>query len=639
MSFQSLFSTIRDFLTPEKQVHGRIRKRIEGVVALPSFFGDIQAALHPTDGVSRALWSRIERRIQLPRTVPLFGVVRHLLEPGSSQKAGIREILLTRLRPVSRILEGYMVLKWGVACVLLLLSIRLVPVLFLPSTSIAGSLVTLLQTRGEVSLSSVGHSWENLEGERVLQEGAVIRTRDGEVTIVIHDDGVIRLAPFTAVELHDLSDRPNSMGNTPTLTLIHGRIWVQGLLLPHLPGVTIATSYGDVLIHEGSVSIEEGVSVVVSVWDRRAIIVRDAQRLPLVAQERTWLWEGNIPVVKHIAAGEYQNDWIAQNISRDAVHQRDIAKWQWERRAEIAGILPTSPFYPVKRVAEHVDTFFTFGKEARVSKKLEQAERRLNEAAALLAEGQEGAISMPLEEYKETMLVLAGDGEVSSTLLSAIRRNTATIAAALPGDDGYILKRAVLEADAAVALANQDESHGGVEAEDAEGTLLIDTLTTIIPEVESDHVDTFLSMAQDLEKYLPLFKKTSSLQPELRKESEQLLLHLSSSLLVHRAELGETGSILFDRIAGYLPISEEVTIPLLTEEQVEQMVSGIKERVLGTFTMRHSRENQLRAELKALEGHPDQARILRRLHQVLPAWYAAYVREEMQKIREDQGLL
>lgn len=639
MPFSSLFVTLRALLTPEREVRERIKQRIDGAIASPLVFEDIQAALKPTDAMSRAVWSRIERKIQLPRTVPLLEQARRLLHPEDSQKAGIREKIFPRLQPVSRFLEGYTLLKWSVVGVLLLFSIRIAPVLLLPSTGIAGSAVTLLRTRGEVSLSSVGRSWETLEGERILKEGSVIRTRDGEATIVLHDDGVIRLAPFTAVELHDLSDHPGTLSKGPTLTLIHGRIWVQGLLLPHLPGIKVATSYGDVLVHEGSVSIEEGVSVVVSVWDRRGIVTRGAERIPLVAQERTWLWEGNIPVVKKMVASEYRSDWIAQNINRDAVHRHDIAKWQRERRAEIAGILPTSPFYPVKRVAEHMDAFFTFGKEARVDKKLAQAERRLNEAVALLENSQEEAMAVPLEEYKETMLGLAGEGEVSDTLLSALRKNTATIAAALPGEDGYALKRAVLEADAAVTMADLGQLQRGEGIGDVEGALLLDTLTTLLSVVQDQHADILLSAVSDLEAYFPLLEETSALSPELRKEAQQLLTSLSSTLLLRQGELGVMGTELFDRISGYIAVSEEVPVPLLTTEELEHMVAGIKERVLGTFTMRHSRENQLRSELKALQGHPEYARILRRLHQVLPAWYAAYVREEMKKIQEDQGLL
>src|SRR3989344_7950850 len=108
-------------------------------------------------------------------------------------------------------------------------------------------------------------------------------------------------------------------------------------------------------LQEGSVSIEEGTTVTVSVWDRRAIILRNTDRLPLVAGEQTWLWERNIPTVQRVAPETAEHAWVSQNLDRDAVHRRGIAMLEREERIAIAGILPTSSFYSVKRAAEDID--------------------------------------------------------------------------------------------------------------------------------------------------------------------------------------------------------------------------------------------------------------------------------------------
>ena len=48
-----------------------------------------------------------------------------------------------------------------------------------------------------------------------------------------------------------------------------------------------------------------------------------------------------------------------------------------------------------------------------------------------------------------------------------------------------------------------------------------------------------------------------------------------------------------------------------------EIVMGIKEKIF-VYDMTKSRINQFIAEMKALDGHPDQGRILRRLAMTLP---------------------
>ncbi|MGM0439459.1 MAG: DUF5667 domain-containing protein, partial [Patescibacteria group bacterium] len=68
------------------------------------------------------------------------------------------------------------------------------------------------------------------------------------------------------------------------------------------------------------------------------------------------------------------------------------------------GMLPDHPLYFVKRGAESVGTFFSFGDEAKANRHLELSEKRLAEIKAL-AEKEDGSelAEKVLERYQEQM--------------------------------------------------------------------------------------------------------------------------------------------------------------------------------------------------------------------------------------------
>jgi hypothetical protein len=600
MSIISLLTALKKQLNPPRGAKKRIFSRVTGDIKDPVILHAVHKELSPSETQLSHVWERVCMKIS------------HWEDQHSPS---------TFFPWLS-----YRTVRWMAVCVIFLFFVRLVPALLLAPPTVASSAALLIPTKGEVSLSLRSGVWESVAGESMLKEGSLVRTRGGEATLILHDDGVIRLAPFTAVEVHDLTDRPLGSNSPVTVTLIHGKIWVQGLLSPHVSPLTISTSYGNIAVHEGSVSVEEGTAVVVDVWDRRAVVQRNGDWLPLVAGERTWLWEGNIPVVKKIALIDAEAQWNAQNLSRDASHRQDIAKWQHERRADIAGILPTSPLYPVKRVAERIDVLFTLGEESRLQKNLDSAQRRINEAAALIANGIEGTDL--ISEYQTTVLSLVdpmAEDSLAQMLEDALQESTATIAAVSPGEAGYVLKRAMLEAHAELtALSDADIKEG-----DSAGILLLDSLSTLLVSLDEKKVST--EAFEELFAALSVLEDHSlDMQADIRKESRTLL----SALALRLKAIGGYEDLL-TALNPYLPVSNTVIVEL-TDSEIQQIAERIAQRVLNTFTMKRSRENQLFTEIKALRGHPAQARILRRLHQTFEdqPWYAGYVREEMKNLRE-----
>ncbi len=535
--------------------------------------------------------------------------------------------------------------KWGAAFVIVVLALRASPLLFLTPQTIANSSVILSPSPTGVELSSHG-LWQPVTQELELREAAFLRTMNGEATIMLHDDGNVRLAPQTMITLEDVDDHLTAAPDTATVALASGKIWLQGLLPDQLRGFVVATPAGTVTVHGGSVSVEvTGTTAHVEVWDRHATVMQDDRTVSLVAGEYVDLVQSSVPVVHTLPSDAYKAPWVAQNLQRDAVHQREMAQLQQERRAAEAGILPTSPFYTVKRVAENFDVLLTLDPEAKVQKRLQQASTRLNEAAALIAQGDSGA-SVPLDEYKQTLIdVAAGSGNTvtQSLVRQQITENTAQLSAALPDEQFYQLKKTVLEASARLPddLVNQ---------QDVSGTLLVDTLDVLQQAIQDNDTDQVNAALVTLKPYLSSLQSGSgdTLKPEVRKEAISLLSDVAEGL--HNVQSGSGATTLspelVQQIAGYLPVTEEtqpvvpaIQAPPMTDAELDAAVQGTLHRIFVIYKMPQSRENALRVDMRSFAGSQDEGRYLRRLYHELPegdSILRQLVRHAIQQLREQQ---
>lgn len=640
MDARSPFHRLLSALAPAEEQRERVRARLEAKISPSVVLRSLQVLSSPPPGAFERIWLRILDRIEPRVAVSLFEFLRDFLMPA---KESARFFLLGRLAPVPVVSGGFQrPVKWAAALLVLLVMLRMTPLLFLAAPrSSADSSVIVVPTEGHLSVSLRG-LWEPVTRELSLKQGAQFRTEEGEATFILNDDGNVRMAPHTILTVHDVTNRPEPALAGPTITLLRGQIWVQGFLPEHIRGITVATPQGDVVVHEGSVSITAGDALQVQVWDRHARVAeREGRSLLLVAGERTELGGGGVSLVKRIASREYDAAWPAQNLARDAVHRREIAQLQQERNAARAGILPTSPLYPVKRVAEAVDTLLTFNGQERVAKQLQQATTRLDEATAILASGDTSTTATTaLEEYRSTLLGIAtGSGHDSVTqflLRQQLAEDAAQVAAAQPDDSLYLIKRAVLEASAELPS-------NIVDAQNIEGTLFLDTLDAVERAVqEGDIVRARGALAQARLTLEALKNEVATIAPEVRKEALSVLTAVASALQQTAGEdTIDGGQAFLDDVAQYLPVLPS-TRTAITEEEAERLVQGIFHRIF-VFTQPRSRWSQLMYELRELQGHPDEGTILRHLYRTLPEnGLARYVRTaivELGEKREREGRL
>ena len=629
----SFLSHLRKETKPSAAVKKRVYKRIQArITPATSVCEDVHAALAPTKAVQKRVWERIACQIQTEHALSLLERLRGFVTPAPDLHARLYDQITQRLEPVHLSSRSYDALKWTASFALFALIVRASPFLFLAPPTVAESVVTLMPTRGEVSVS-IGGLWQPVTGELTLEPGMLLRTHDGEASILFHDDGVLRLDANTTIALRDMAKRlgPPPPDVLPTFTLYTGRLWVQGLVPAHVRGLTISTSYGHVTVNEGSVAIAEDDFVDVEVFDRRAIVAHNGESVALVAGERTKMWEKNVPLVKKISNEQYEENWSVQNLARDAVHRREIAQLQQERRAAVAGILPNSKLYPVKRVAEAVDVLFTFGEDARMQKRLTHANTRLNEAAALLTEDEGVSAEKPLAEYHTILLALADsedDAIIHFLLEQSLSEANADMAAALPDDGLYLLKQSVLEASVAL--------DGIVSAEDIQGVLIMDTLAALIQAVEKGEVADVQKTWIELQPHLALLdREDAALQKDVYKEILALLTRFALAVEEREPQIAAIDPELVDQLAIYLPKETKSFVPVMTDEELQILVQGIRDRIF-VYHMTRPRLNQFVAEMKAIAGHPEEGRVLRRLYFSLPdgpEQFPSRVRREITQLR------
>jgi hypothetical protein len=607
-------------LHPESGAQDRVRAMMRSRMRAPEMLRASRDAIVPHPSTATRAWSVIKNSIGPVRVNSAWDKLHDALEPAAAVRAFIWNKISPRLNPqVAPAFASYK-FKWGAAIAVVVVVARFSPLLFLAPPTIAESAVTLLNTSGTVEVLS-GSFWQPIRGEITLTQATTIQTQNGEATIILHDDAVFRLAPNTRVTLYDLSDRPERGTGQATIALQDGQLWALGLVPKNVRGVSVVTTQGRIVLHEGSASIKQDGDITVAVWDRSAAIERRGKQTAFFTGQQVTLARDGSQTTAEQGNGAFEDAWVAFNLSRDAAHRHDIAQLQQERRAASAGILPGTTLYPVKRLAEEMDVFFTFGEEQRVKKRVTQANTRLNEAAALLKEqGDEKAVETALQEYKTTVLqVMSGSG--GSALTQSILKEevvdgtSATIAASLPGDASYPLKLTVQQTIAALPES--------FPKPDVHGDAIIDELAAVKEQAEQgDTVVAKEKLTGIASSIAALGTGASvSVSPESLQEAEAIAMHVTAvidgGVEVPVEESDDTTDIA-DRPVAQPRHAARLLVPRpMSQEQVVEKAQEIRGRIFA-FGTKKAQQSQLRDQLRSIEKNPDRGRILRELAKVLP---------------------
>jgi len=560
--------------TLKKNIHARIQSRIEA----PLYLLNARESLMPDASAKARIWQYVS---PVASGVPLsvWARMKTELMPTASDQQQLKARILEHITSRRR-LAFARPFSWVAAFAVIAIVISSGPAYLLIPPTVADSRVTV---SGDVSLLSGGLFQPKPANtpELALLKSALIQAGKQGGKLIAHDDYVLRMDANTSLALHDLANRPNAPTHSQTATLHTGKIWLQSFVPDQSAGITVAIGDERVVIHEGSVLISVNK---IQVWNGRAIVQSQGQDIILLAGQEYVIRPDGTRIAHRMENEAYTDSWVTKNLANDAVHQRAISQMQQERRAAQAGILPGSPLYGAKRVLEAASLALTFNAESRTKVLLSQANTRLNEAAALIASADEGA-SVPLEEYKETILAAASGSHIAQSIIQRdLADTTAGIAAALPGDDAYRLKTAIFETTVAVLPSTE---------ENVEDQLLADQVQAVKRTVQEGNIEEGRSVLASLEPRLSALNADSAVVQEAAASLSVSAVALSDERMsvsiagVAIQEAGSTDSVKAPQYpAPQTILSEEdrmglVGLILGRLDKVKNQVSKCNEMVLA----------------------------------------------------------
>ena len=589
----------------------------------------LAASVTPNDALRARVKNRIRNSIE-PVSLRSSAMA---VQPSSSLRLKLRECILGRLPVESD--ESFMhgSLKWAASFAVFLFVIRMMPFVFLVPPTKADVGVQLLPIGNDVSVF-IGGVWRNVPTPEVISGPLMIRTAgESKATLILNDDGVIRIGIDTTFKLHDVGDRPQFAQAGPTATLVRGQIWVLGLLPPVTESISIETANGNIDINSGSASIrEDSGRTTATLYDRGATFRHGDDLSFLVSGERGIAnVDGAFSIVK-LPVSAFADAFVSQHLEQDAVHRTEIGKLQQERRARMAGILPTSILYSAKRIAEQVDVLFTLTHDGRTEKRIRQADTRLSEALALVKEGQNTEAAAPLTEYRDSLIAMAGgtgDNLVKYLLKRHIADASVSIDPKTSSGKIQLVRSAIVDVSASIPDT-------ALQSRDIEGYVLVSKLTEInhMIAVQGNLSGALLAYA-DVSPYLQsLLAQEGGAHPLLQKEATSLLV--STSSLIKQAAKDSQNSIVVavqTDLDQYLPAEPDTT--LVSEVELQGVIDGILRRIF-IFKAPLSRYNQLLHEMSELRGNPNRGTLLRRLYRALPEFgLGEYVLTEIKNFGDE----
>ncbi|MFH0851212.1 MAG: FecR domain-containing protein, partial [Candidatus Peregrinibacteria bacterium] len=274
MSTEDLLLRLQRDLTPPPGAQDRIRTRLQARMEAPQALRAAKAILTPTSETKRVIWERISSSLLAHRAHGFLVELRGWFSVPQGLRALLWQRFSPELQPVQQSRHLFWGVKWVATAVLLVFVVQMSPQFFWAPHSAAES-ETMLLPHGSVSIL-VDEVWQPVTEEVTLRAGMRIQTgEDGQASIVMGDDGVVRLDHETMIDLVDLSDRMEPASElVPTLSLFAGRLWLQGLVPANLRGLTVFTPVGLVTVNGGSASIGGDKEMRVEVYDRSAVITR-----------------------------------------------------------------------------------------------------------------------------------------------------------------------------------------------------------------------------------------------------------------------------------------------------------------------------------------------------------------------------
>ncbi len=301
-------------------------------------------------------------------------------------------------------------------------------------------IVSVVSVEGGAQIKKVdSDNWISLSKNEILTTGDMIKTfDDSKVSVNFYDNTVSHVGPNSEIIFDELFiDQENYAKTKVGLGVTVGRVWSRIIQLMDKDAVfevsssaTVATVRGTVfdfeVTNEGIVNVYsvENIIEVATVKNREKVDETTKQKI----KEKEIINKINLPqglaaivdqkkdakeleeIITEIVPEKIkQGVWFEENKKADEQFTEEIKKKQEEVIKEIAGILPDSGLYKIKRIVEKTKTAMIIDPEEKQELAIAFANRRLAEAQQLNKVGKKAMVEEVFQEFQQTTEQLFGN--------------------------------------------------------------------------------------------------------------------------------------------------------------------------------------------------------------------------------------
>ncbi|NQU99990.1 MAG: FecR domain-containing protein [Parcubacteria group bacterium] len=290
--------------------------------------------------------------------------------------------------------------------------------------------VFIISVKGDATIKkNNSEEWIKLEKDQELFFGDEIKTgQDGEVAINFYDTSVSQIGPNSQISFDELFiDSENYAKTKVSLSVTIGRVWSRIIKLGDKEAVfevgsdkTVATVRGTTfdfevtkegianinavenIVEVSTIKVKEEIDQITGEKKKSREIIAKVnllEGLSTIIDQRKEIEELDKIETENISETEKESEWFKNNIENEERFIEEIEKKQIEMIEKMAGTLPDSKLYSIKKVTENIRLAITTNQETKEELEMRFASRRLAEAQELIEMGKNELAQEVINEF------------------------------------------------------------------------------------------------------------------------------------------------------------------------------------------------------------------------------------------------
>lgn len=354
---------------------------------------------------------------------------------------------------------------WSMAVLSAVFMFIFAPIFSLAPMASAGSNTSIEVTQGIATIIRQSETIEVTEEAVLIQGDRIELAEDSMAHVYFIDDSQMTLGPGAQILLTELYVNPGNKAMTEVvIDQFSGRAWTQVL---NLVG---KNSFFAHRFPDGEVSATQRASFDVSVEPDISKVEVARNLVDILVNKEDRVYSGTIGqgvklevsdeeiVAVELSVEEKNDVWWKFNLAFEKSYARTVDEKYKNEAIKQVLILPGNPLYKLKTFQENVQSLVTFTKSAKREFAMTIAQKRLDEAQALIAKGAgEEKISTVLDKYEEAVnqaLELSMKDADANTILADTEEAQKAVYSLQTGDAGTEMLKSTVSSTAALSFEN-----------------------------------------------------------------------------------------------------------------------------------------------------------------------------------------